>query len=177
VRHVPREAAARERPHEGVAVLGAMLVAAAALHAAAAVRAFRLCRPAAWAQRTLPDGTQHHALWAPFLLAMLVGLVLLLAGALALLAMLARDRRASRGAWTSWAFGQTGLLFAAATALAALPGGRGSGLETSLRDALLSLVPLVPGTALALAGGRRRVRAPSTSSRPEGGPEGRSGGD
>ncbi len=159
VRLVPREAAARERLSKGAAVLGALLLFAAALHGAAIVRAFKLCRPAAWAQRTLPDGTQHHALWAPFLLAQLVVLVLLLAGALALFARLARDRRASRGAWVFWAFGQTGLLFAAAAALAALPGGRGSGLEASLRDALLSLVPLVPGTALALAGGGRRPGA------------------
>jgi hypothetical protein len=155
-----------------------MLVGAVVLHGLALVRVWRVCRPAAWAQRTLPDGTQYHALWAPFLLGQLVVLVLLLAGALALLAALVRRRRASRGVWVLWAFAQTGLLFATAAALAALPGGRGSGLEAAARDALLSLLPLVPGTALALAGGRRAVSATlaSSSSRPAGLPASRSGG-
>jgi hypothetical protein len=54
----------------------------------------------------------------------------------------------------AWAFAQAALLFAAAAYLAALPGAHASGLEPLARDALLSLVPLVPGTALGLARGR-----------------------
>ncbi len=168
VRLVPHEArvALPMRPRVATVVLGALVAGAVVVHGAAFVRAWRLCRPASWAQRTLPDGTLHHALWAPLLLSQLVVAVLLLAAAAALLVPLARGRRASRFAFVAWAFVQTGLLFAAAAALAALPGARASGLGPAARDAFLSLVPLVPGTAMALARGRAPVSAGASSSRP-----------
>ena len=106
-------------------------------------------RPASWSLRTLPDGALHHPLWAPLLLFQIVAGVLLLAATMALLVLLLKGR--GNRAYVAWAFAQTALLFASAALLAALPGGHGSGLDPALRDGLLSLVALVPGTALALS--------------------------
>jgi transglutaminase-like putative cysteine protease len=155
LRLVPRDAGARRpRPRAAPWVLGALVAGALLVHGAGLLRAWRLARPAAWAQRTLPDGTLHHGLWAPFLLSQLVIQAVLLVATAALLALLASRRRMSGRAFVAWAFAQTALLFATAAFLAALPGAHASGLEPLARDALLSLVPLVPGTALALARGR-----------------------
>ena len=143
----PRRVAARR----GRVLLALVVAGAAAVQALALWRAWLLCRPASWSLRTLSDGTLHHPLWEPLLLALLATGVLLLAWAGALLVLLARGRGRARQAYVAWAFTQTGVLFGAAALLAALPGARGSVLEPALRDALLSLVALVPGTMLALS--------------------------
>lgn len=157
--------AVRPAPRASRAVLAALVASAAAVHVLALVRAWRLCWPAAWALRTFPDGTLYHPLWAPLLLSELVVRLLLLAAALALLALLARGSRRARPAFVGLAFVQTGLLFTSAALFALLPGTHASGLEPPVRDALLSLVPLVPGSALALLR-KRGLSAASSSSRP-----------
>jgi transglutaminase-like putative cysteine protease len=146
--------------------LGALVLAAASIHSLGLARCWRLCQPVSWAQRTHADGTLHHPLWAPFLLLQLVALALLMGAVLLLLALLAKRRRAAVPAFVVWAFVQTAFLFAVASVLAALPGGARSGLDAAVRDAVLSLVALVPGTAIALAGRRDRLSgAPAVSRR------------
>jgi hypothetical protein len=145
--------------------LGGLLLAAASVHLLGIVRCWRLCRPVSWAQRTHADGTLHHPLWAPFLLLQLVALALLLGAVLLLLALLARRRRVAAPAFVAWAFVQTAFLFTVATVLAALPGAERSGLDVAVRDALLSLVVLMPGTAIALAGRRDRLSGAPAASR------------
>jgi len=138
--------------------LGVLLVGGIVVQGEGLMRAWHLCRPGSWAQRTLPNGTLYHPLWEPFLLSHLVVAVILLTAAVLLLLLFSSGNERGRVAFVFWAFAQTGLLFAAAAALASLPGARGSGLAEATRGALFSLLPLVPGSAAALVSSRTALQ-------------------
>lgn len=148
--------------------LAGLLVGAAVLHAGALLRAWRLCRPAAWAQRAFPDGTLHHPGWPPVLLSQLVLHAVPLIGALTLGWLLLRRRSSARPLFVAWACLQTATLFVLTAATVALPGGQGAAGHAALRDALLSLGPLLAGTVAALLRSRAQRPAPvvSSTSRP-----------